>query len=445
MAGRAPFLRAGLAGFVFWVTLTRPLPAAEEGPPPPPAAPAALSLEDLERLALGNNPTLAQAAAAVAASRGKALQAGLYPNPVIGYQGDQIGAAGTAGELQGGFVQQTIITAGKLRASRAKYLQETREAEILATGQQLRVLNGVRVRFYQVLAGRRMLDVHREMLDNAEEALRTRREMFNTGQANRPEVLLAEIEVERARVALRAQENRLAASWEELAAVTSTPHLPPTTPLAGGLECDGPPLCWEASLQELLRDSPELQFAQAHVVHDQLTVRREQLEPIPNVGLQAYTGRNYETGNAVAGVQVGVEVPLWNRNQGSVLQAKADLARSQAEVARVELGLRRRLALAFARYRTALESSRAYREVNLPKAQEAYQIMREMYEKRRAPWPDVVTFQRNLLQVKSEYTQSLLDARKAEVEIRGLLMTDGLTQPPGPVPGGHLEATPQPR
>src|ERR1700676_4457945 len=74
------------------------------------AAPAAtgLSLADLEQMALQRNPTLAQAAAAVGASRGKALQAGLYPNPTIGYAGEQIGIAGTAGELQGGFVQQTI-------------------------------------------------------------------------------------------------------------------------------------------------------------------------------------------------------------------------------------------------------------------------------------------------------------------------------------------------
>jgi cobalt-zinc-cadmium efflux system outer membrane protein len=96
----------------------------------------ALSLGDLEQKALQGNPTLAQAAAAVDASRGKALQAGLYPNPTIGYVGEQIGIAGTAGELQGAFVQQTIVTAGKLRLSRAKYNQEAYEAEIRALGQQ---------------------------------------------------------------------------------------------------------------------------------------------------------------------------------------------------------------------------------------------------------------------------------------------------------------------
>jgi outer membrane protein TolC len=118
------------------------LPACPGAP-----APTELSLVDLEQLALQGNPTLAQAAAAVEASRGKALQAGLYPNPTVGYAAEQIGIAGTAGELQGGFVQQTIVTAGKLRLSRAKYNQEAYEAELMATAQQYRVLNGVRMRF----------------------------------------------------------------------------------------------------------------------------------------------------------------------------------------------------------------------------------------------------------------------------------------------------------
>ena len=37
------------------------------------------------------NPTLAQAAARVQAARAQCLQVGLYPNPVVGYQGSEIG------------------------------------------------------------------------------------------------------------------------------------------------------------------------------------------------------------------------------------------------------------------------------------------------------------------------------------------------------------------
>src|SRR5215831_4173135 len=66
---------------------------ASEGPPAfgPTAHPneTSLRLEDFERMALENNPTLAQAAAAVGAASGRKVQAGLYPNPTIGVTGDE--------------------------------------------------------------------------------------------------------------------------------------------------------------------------------------------------------------------------------------------------------------------------------------------------------------------------------------------------------------------
>ena len=79
-----------------------------------------LTLDTLETLARENNPTFVQAQAQIEGERAKALQAGLYPNPRIGYMGEQIGVEGTAGEFQGGFIQQEIVTAGKLRLSREK-------------------------------------------------------------------------------------------------------------------------------------------------------------------------------------------------------------------------------------------------------------------------------------------------------------------------------------
>jgi cobalt-zinc-cadmium efflux system outer membrane protein len=406
--------------------------------------PTALDLISLEQLALENNPTLVQAGAQISVSRGKALQAGLYPNPTLGYQGELIGVNGTAGDFQGGFVQQTIVTAGKLRLSRDKYHQEAREAAILALGQQLRVLNGVRTQFYELLAAKRMIDLRRDLTNNAEENLRTTREMYNTGLANETDVLLAENEVNRAKIGLAAQENRYTALWQHLVAVLGTPDLMPS-PLEGQLEPVGVPLNWDDSLNRLLADSPELAAARAHVVHDQITVQRERIEPIPNITIQAGVGHNFENPGTNANVVTAIEVPLFDRNQGTLRQAQGDLFRSQAAVHRVELSLRQRLADVFNQYRTALITSEQFRDAILPNAGKAYELQLAMYNQRRIAWPEVVELQRNLFQMKSEYTHSLVELRRAEVAITGLLMVDGLSPPASPESGGHLEATPTPR
>src|SRR5262245_45983484 len=222
-------------------------------------------------------------------------------------------------------------------------------------------------------------------------------------------------------------------------AFTRTPEQPPP-PLKRQLEPDGPPLCWEASLARVLEESPELQAARAHIIHDQITVQREKVEPIPNIQLKAGAGYDFETRDTVANVEVGVKLPLWNRNQGTIKQAQAELARSHAEVQRLELSLRKRLAETFQHYQTALVKVKLYQESSLPKAQKAYEVMLDQYKKKRAEWIKVVEYQRKYLNVQSEYTTGLLEMRRAEVAIKGLLLVDGLSTPPGSRPAGDRKS-----
>ena len=91
-----------------------------------------LTLDALLSMACQNNPTLLQARMQVSGTLGKALQAGLWPNPVFNYVGEQIGVMGTPGEFQGGILEQEIVTAHKRKISREKYLQRARVAELKA-------------------------------------------------------------------------------------------------------------------------------------------------------------------------------------------------------------------------------------------------------------------------------------------------------------------------
>ena len=90
------------------------------------AARPAMALADFEALADANNPTLKQANALVRRSQEQARQAGLYPNPSVGYQGEEIRGGSFGGGEQGGFVQQTIVLGGKLGLRRNIYAEQKR-------------------------------------------------------------------------------------------------------------------------------------------------------------------------------------------------------------------------------------------------------------------------------------------------------------------------------
>jgi cobalt-zinc-cadmium efflux system outer membrane protein len=381
-------------------------------------------------MALQNNPTLAQAAADLEASRGRAVQSGLYPNPTVGYEADRVGAAGSAGEMQGAFIDQTIATAGKLRLNRAKFGQEVSQMEAQALAQLYRVLNGVRVRYYQLLAMRRLLDVRAELLKVAEDAATTTEQLKNVGAANQPDLLQARIEARQEKVALENARALYEAAWQQLAAFIGQPGLP-VGRLQGDLEARCPMPDCDAALAHVLEASPELQVARAEVTRNQIGLRREQVEPIPNLQVRVSNGYDFETRNDVTSVSLGARIPLWDKNQGNVRTARAQLARSQAEVGRVELSLRQRFARTYARYRTALAVVEEYRTNILPEAKQAYELYLDSFRNRTAAWPQVLVAQRTYFQLSVDYVQALEQLRRSETAILGLLLVDGLDEPPG--------------
>lgn len=226
----------------------------------------------MEQLALERNPTLVQALAQVGVSRGKAIEAGLYPNPTVGYAADQVGAQGKAGEIQGLFVQQEIVRGGKLGLSRAKYQQEEAQSQTQVDAQRFRVLSSVQKAFYQTLTTQRRVEVRRELVTNADDALTTTRGLVNVGQANTPDLLQAEVQAERARAELRAAERKYRGHWQELLAYVGVSELAPS-PLVGALEVAESDVLYEqAVINELLQASPQLQAAWQEVARDRIAL-----------------------------------------------------------------------------------------------------------------------------------------------------------------------------
>jgi cobalt-zinc-cadmium efflux system outer membrane protein len=416
-----------------------PLPPADHhataDEPPFPSGPhgGSLGVEVLLQMALQNNPTLSQAAAQVEAARGRAIQAGLCPNPVLGYEGDEVGAGGNAGQ-QGIFIEQLIVTGGKLHLSRQKFSQEIVQGQWQALAQQYRVLNGVRVQFYDVLALQRLVEVQEQLLALAEDAAITTEQLTNVGQANRPDLLQARVEVQQRRIALVNTQARRRAAWQELAALVGNPYLPPAR-LEGDLEQAPQEIDMEATWARLLEASPEIQIARADVSRTSFALRREEVEPIPNVELRGSTQYNAGTENQQAGVEVGFRLPIFDRNQGNIRAAHGELIRAQWELQRIQYSLRDRLAAVYAEYvssRTVVES---YRETVLPQTQEAYELYLAGFQQQRAAWPQVLIAQRNFVQAQIEYVEALRTLRSAEVALQGLLLVDGLEQPPA-LPSG---------
>lgn len=388
---------------------------------------AGLSLADLEGMALGRNPALAEARSQVAVAQGRWLQVGLPPNPQLGYLGTEIGNDGRAGQ-QGMFVEQQVITGGKLQLNRQVAQAEVVGRSQTLNAQQLRVITDVRQRFYDVQVADRTRQFTSRLLTVENDAVSTIQALLDAQETNRVTLLQAQVEAERAQITHTNAENRYQAAWRSLAAVVGEPALGPQ-PLQGDPEQLPPWISWEESLTTILMSSPQLAAAQARVEQARWAIRRARAEPVPDLFLQGAAQYDSATEDAMAGAQIGLPIPIINRNQGGISAAVAELSAAQAAVARLELALQQRLAVVYERYANAAQQVQRYQETMLPRADDSLELIRTGYRAGEFDYLTLLTAQRTFAQVNLSYLESLRELRNAAAEIEGLLLTDALGAP----------------
>jgi cobalt-zinc-cadmium efflux system outer membrane protein len=125
-------------------------------------------------------------------------------------------------------------------------------------------------------------------------------------------------------------------------------------------------------------------------------------------------------------VQISVPLPVFNRNQGGIRQAQAQIAAAQADVARMELLLQQRLGKAFEPYRNARVQTEAYGTRILPDAKRSLDIAVKSYEAGEVGFLGLLNVQRTYFQTQVAYLEALRQLRDSAESIEGLLLTDSL-------------------
>jgi cobalt-zinc-cadmium efflux system outer membrane protein len=397
-----------------------------------------LTLEELQQMALQNNPTFAQSAANIQAAEGRKKQSGLYPDPTVGYQGEQIRGGSFHGGEQGFFVQQDIVLSGKLGLNRAIFDQELKQAETEAEEQKVRVVTNVRMSYIQALAAQQTLELRQHLSKLADDAVQTSHQLANVGQADAPDVLESEVEAQQAELAVTMAEQNQQRIWKALAAVVGNPRLP-LMRLEGKLE-DTVPVNADELVEKIVNESPAVRIAELGVKRADATLARAKRESIPDLQIRAGMQQNGELLSEPNGkpvglqgfAEVGVRIPIFNRNQGNIAAARADLERAKREVERVKLVLRERAASVVQNYAFSQTAVDRYKNQMIPRAQKAYEMYAKKYQEMASAYPQVLIAQRTLMQLEVSYITALETFTTSSISLQSYLLTDGLEAPSQP-------------
>jgi cobalt-zinc-cadmium efflux system outer membrane protein len=397
--------------------------------------PAPSTLAEFVDLAERSHPKLRAARAAVEAARGKAVQAKLYPNPLISGGSPQI--AGPESQWFG-YGSQDLVTAGKLRLSQQAALREVQKAEYELIRARFDVLKEVRQSFYALLVSQRRVEIYKLLLDIAKRSYDIGSELAKAGEGTKADVLFWSIERDRAEVRLLNSSVYIETGRRQLAAAIALPRAD-----VGEIQGDifqRTPLFDLKNLQEaIVQANAKPRAAEARVAQAQWALERAVVQPIPNINVMGGYQRQVGPAQEQALAQLTMAVPLFDRNQGNIRSARADIATSRADLRSIELDLATQAAQVIASYRTAQRLVEWYEQYILPKARETVQLTQQLYARGEVTFLSLLQAQRILTETELAFVEAQADRWNGAVSIADLLQLEQfppLADAPAAMPAG---------
>lgn len=386
-----------------------------------------LSLPQLESLAMEHNPSIRQATAAATKAMGFRDQVGVAPNPNVGYNGSQLADKST--DQHTAYIEQDIVLGGKLKKNKIVLEQEVQAQlwEVQATRQ--RVLTDVRTKFYEALAAQKRIALSTEFAETTNKGIEAAKLRLQALEGTRTELLQAEVQHTEVDLFRQRGQLSLRAAWTELFSVVGCPTSGPTS-LVGNLKQELVPRDWDQTYEVIADSSPEVHAACSRVARATANLDRQQVQPIPNLSVVIAAGRDNGTKNGMLNTQVGIPVPVFNRNEGNITAAWAEYCRATQEMQRIKLSIRARLARTAQEYDSASLQVRTYEENIVPRANEALKLAEQAYRAGEIDFFQLLLVRRTYFDANLTYITAQADFASANAMIDGLLLSGGLDATP---------------
>ena len=381
------------------------------------------TLEDLLSLAFANNPAIKELAATTQIAAGYRTQVGLYANPLVGYQGQQLADEGTDQHLV--FVEQQIITGNKLELNRAVLNEAVRAQLQELEAQKLRVATDIKTAYYDSVRIQKQLAAINQFSGLLEQGVNAAEARMQAGEGSKIDLLQTQVQLQELELDRRQLSASLSARLREIVALAGVPSMQ-LRGVAGELPETLAIQDWKALEDGLIATSPEYAAAQARIRQASAAIVRQESQLLPNLAVQFGAGVDNGTDSGMMNVQVGAPIPVFNKNQGNIAAARAEHCRAIQEAQRIDNAIRARLAVASGDYARAAEAVDMYLNKLLPAAQETLDLAETAYRAGEQDFIQLLVTRRTYFDTNLAYIAAKAQLATAQAQIDGYLLTGAL-------------------
>ena len=417
----------GIVGSTLFVSaaLANPAPAGDipgSGARDLPAA-SSLTFEEARSAALSGSPELARQSARVAEARARLVAGRTYPhNPVAGIEAADRGGADGSSTDRALNLSQVVEIAGQRRRRTTVAEAALAAAEARFEHRRRQVLAAVDGAYAATVRSRELEAVANIDLRLTRDLLNFEERRLEAGAGTQIAVNLARAATGRA---VRRHQRAAAAHREARARLAQVAGLDPARPPTVEGRLPG----WAApvpALDEMATTAIEARadlFAfRSDLEAAERDVGLQRSLAIPDLEIGAYVAD--EEGDDIVGVRAGIALPIFNRNQGGIAQARAAVDRAEAEVALEVLEVRRQVTVAHAHYQATAEALTALADLVVVNLEDSLDLLSKAVDAGELSATEVLLLRRELVEGRREHVEAAAELWLALVDLELAAATD---------------------
>jgi len=368
------------------------------------------------RLALESNPTIAAARREIEATEAQVLQGSLRPNPGFSVATENASRVSRSASAQ----VELPIERGDKRAARVDAAQRGRDVAVSdLSGRQLKVRAAVMAAFFDVLAAQELLALAQDSAALARRATDIAAKRVAAGKVSPVEETKARVAEAGVRVSLTQAQSELRNARRRLASWWGNPS-PRFSEALGDVD-RMPSLPDPDAIEQRLSTSPLLERARLELERRKSLVNVEQSKTVQDFTVSVGVQRREESQREQMMVGISVPIPLYNRNQGNLLEAlrREDKARDELVATRITLASEAYQVVE--RLSARRQEAELLRDEVLPGAKSAYEAATIGFENGKFSFLEVLDAQRTFFSAKSQYLNALAALHRAVTDLESIL------------------------
>ena len=394
------------------------------------AASRGLSLTEVTRFVLENNPAIKEAEHRWRAAIQRAHQAYAWDDPRV------------AGESRvrrfvdvppNAFMDQTLAIEQLIPITGKNLVRgRTAAAEAFSTFQearraQLDVIAKARGTYFQLANAYDQLDINNKNLTSLKQIADISRSRYEAGLETAANALIAETDYSKLQETRRDLERNLSDAQSQLNTVMNRDAFAPLGPPAGATIS-----ATELSASRLraitLAQRPEVQMARAKIDGEKSKLQLAHRAWIPDPAVNIKGQRYNDAAEAVSELDAGLSFTIpWvnpSKYSAAVRESRANLAAAEQGLEREQKEALRLLRDQLAKIETFHHHVELFDDKLMPQAQQAFEATRLSYESGKATFLDWISAQRNLRDIEAMGREHLTHYQVAVAELEAVIGAD---------------------